>query len=199
MKKISKLQIKYKNEKIRLVLFAVLLLLLLGLSGTLLRVAYARYEIRSKINANIEKALYIFNDEKMSFSIDDLGLIPSDDSYTYTFSVANFNSDRHSDVDLEYGIKVRTTTNLPITVKMYRGTSTTNILGGAVVTQDEDGAYYRTYSCNEMYEMNYLADVTDVYTLVVDFPSSYSENPVYADYLESIEIVLDSHQIVGEE
>ena len=199
MKKISKLQIKYKNEKIRLILFAVLLLLLLGLSGTLLRVAYARYEIRSKINANIEKALYIFNDEKMSFSIDDLGLIPSDDSYTYTFSVANFNSDRHSDVDLEYGIKVRTTTNLPITVKMYRGTSTTNILGGAVVTQDEDGAYYRTYSCNEMYEMNYLADATDVYTLVVDFPSSYSENPVYADYLESIEIVLDSHQIVGEE
>ena len=44
--------------------------------------------------------------------------------------------------------------------------------------------------------MSYENDVTDIYTIVIQFPSLYSANSVYADYLESIEVILESQQII---
>ena len=45
-----------------------------------------------KLNANIERALYIFNQEKMDFNIDFNQIIPSDEPYVYKFSISNFNN-----------------------------------------------------------------------------------------------------------
>ena len=129
------------------------------------------------------------------------GIIPSNDPYTYRFSVSNFNADHDSDVDLSYTISMKTTTNLPITIKMYRNelptaTGATNIFGGASIRQDEDNTWYRLYTTNSEYTMNYANHVTDIYTIVVDFPAGYASNTTYANSIESIEITLDSKQIV---
>ena len=112
--------IRFIDEKKRFLLFGVGLFLILFLAFYLLKIAYARYEIRAKINANLDKALYIFEDDKLSFNLDSEGIIPSNNPYTYRFSVSNFNATKHSDVDLSYKVKVRTTTNLPISVNIYR-------------------------------------------------------------------------------
>ena len=198
-KKIGNLN--YSKEKIRFLLFALVLLLTLFLARYLLGMAYARYEVRTKINANIDKALYIFEDESPSFNLDPSGIVPSDTDYFYKFSVSNYNASKRSDVDISYKVIVRTTTNLPITIRLYRNeehtaTGATNIIANPVIRQDEDGAYYRVYETNVSYEMAYADRVTDIYTIVVNFPSSYSANPVYADYLENIEVTLESHQII---
>lgn len=199
---ISKMQnIKFLEEKKRFLLFVFVLLFILFLAFYLLRVAYARYEVRAKINANIDKALYIFEDDKLDFNLEPEGIIPSDEPYVYRFSVSNYNTSKHSDVDISYQVKVRTTTNLPITVSMYRNelpdaAGAVNIFQSSVLEQDEDDAWYRLYSPSSEFEMNYEDDVTDIYTMVISFPSSYASDITYANYLESIEVILESKQII---
>ena len=193
--------IAYSKEKIRFLLFALVLLMTLFLARYLLGMAYARYEVRTKINANIDKALYIFEDSSPSFNLEPSGIVPSDTVYFYKFSVSNYNASKRSDVDMSYKVIIRTTTNLPITIRLYRNedhtaAGATNIISSPVIRQDEDGAYYRVYESNAQYEMDYVDKVTDIYTIVVDFPASYSANPVYANYLENIEVTLESKQII---
>ena len=193
--------IKFLEEKKRFLLFVFLLFFLLLFSFYLLRIAYARYEVRAKINANIDKALYIFEDEKLDFNLEPDGIIPSDEPYTYRFSVSNYNANKHSDVDISYQVKVRTTTNLPITVSLYRNelpsaSGAVNMFQSSVLQQDEDDAWYRLYSSISEFEMDYEDDVTDVYTMVISFPSSYATDVLYANYLESIEVILESKQII---
>lgn len=193
--------IPFKNEKRRILTFGLVLLCILFLAGYLFRMAYARYEVRAKINANIAKALYIFSDEKTSFNLEPTGIIPSDEPYVYRFSVSNFTAGKHSDVDLSYKVKVRTTTNLPITVSLYRNelhtdSGAANLFNGSVNVQDEDNAWYHLYETTTEFEMDYADDVTDIFTMVINFPTSYAADTTYADYLESIEVILESRQII---
>ena len=193
--------IPFLEEKKRFLLFVFLLFFLLFFAFYLLRVAYARYELRAKINANIDKALYIFEDEKIDFNLEPEGIIPSDEDYVYRFSVSNYNTNKHSDVDISYQVKVRTTTNLPITIAMYRNelpedSGAANLFQSSVLQQDEDDAWYRMYQSVDEFEMDYMDDVTDVYTMVISFPSSYATDVIYANYLESIEVILESKQII---
>lgn len=193
--------INYLEEKKRFLLFALLLLLLLFLAFYLLGKAYASYQSSAKLNANIEQALYIFGGDRMSFNIDPEKIVPSDQPYTYKFSIANFNANQKSEVDLNYSIAIRSTTNLPITLELYRNENygdegITNLLTGTTEKQDEDGAWYRVYDPLEEYRMNYTEQKTDIYTLVVKFPKIYAENTIYADDIENIEITIKSTQVI---
>lgn len=195
------LSIRYFKEKAKLILFLLGLILILFFARYLFGLAYSRYEVRAKINANIDKALYIFEDEKISFNLDPNGIIPRDDPYTYKFSVSNYNSSKESDVDISYKVSIRTTTNLPIQLKLYRNElydseTSVNLLNGSSVVQDEDSAWYRVYNVADEFEFLYTSKSTDVFTLVINFPSVYSENPIYADYIENIEVTLESKQII---
>lgn len=197
--KLSK--IPYLNEKGRFLLFALFLILVLFVAYFLFRISYARYELNSRLVANIDRALYIFDTDVVRFYLDPDGIIPSDTAYTYRFSVANFNETKMSDVDISYAIRVRTTTNLPITIQMYRNELPTdsgamNILGGSRAVQDEDGAWYRIYTVSSEYQMLFTAQTTDYYTMVISFPSVYASDTTYANSIENIEVTLESKQIV---
>ena len=191
------LSIQYFKEKIKLIVFLIGLILILFFARYLFGLAYSRYEVRAKIYSNIDKALYIFEDEKLTFNLESTGIIPRDDPYIYKFSVSNYNSSKDSDVDISYKVSIRTTTNLPLQLKLYRNElynseTSVNLLNGASSMQDEDGAWYKIYQVSDDFEFLYTSRTTDIFTLVVVFPSGYSENPIYADYIENIEITLDS-------
>ena len=195
------LSIRYFKEKTKLILFLLVLILILFFARYLFGLAYSRYEVRAKINANIDKALYIFEDEKLSFNLEPNGIIPRDEPYIYKFSVSNYNSSKESDVDISYKVSIRTTTNLPIQLKLYRNElydseTSINLLNGSSIVQDEDGAWYRVYQVSDEFEFLYTSKSTDVFTLVINFPSVYSENPIYANYIENIEVTLESKQII---
>ena len=191
---------KYYEEKRRFLLFVFLLFLILFLAGYLFQVAYARYEVNTKLNSNIKKALYILGTDNLSFNLESDGIVPSDNPYVYKFSVSNFNEKNDTDVDIYYNVSVKTTTNLPINIKLYRNenyddNSSTNIFGGSSLVQDADGAWYNLYKNNEKYEMYYKDKTTDVYTLVINFPKEYAKDTTYENYIESIEVDINSKQM----
>lgn len=199
MKQKKKSKILFLNEKGRFLLFAFSLFFILFLSYYLFKTAYARYEMQARLVTNIDKALYIFEAGEVSFNLEPTGIIPREEAYTYRFSVANFNNTHDSDVDLTYRIRLRTTTNLPITMQLYRNelptdNGATNLLGTAVDVQDEDGAWYHVYDINTDYEMLYANETTDYYTLVINFPVSAASDTTFANSIENIEITLKSKQ-----
>ena len=98
-------------------------------------------------------------------------------------------------------MKVRTTTNLPITMELYRNEAyddpgATNMFAGAVDKRDIDNAWYHLYSPSGQFSMYYANRTTDTYTLVVNFPALYANDANYANYLESIEVIVESEQMV---
>lgn len=189
--------IKYKEQKLRLIGFGCTLLFVLFLSGFLFSISLASYQSQTRLRANIDKALYVLNREKMSFNIDSSKIVPSDDPYTYKFSVSNYTEDKESDFNIVYNLKIKTTTNLPLTLELYKNTDlNNNILSNAEIKQDVDGSYYKVYSVSDAVLMEYKDKVIDVYTLSIDFPKSYAEDLTYADCIEAIEVILDSSQAV---
>lgn len=189
--------IKYKEQKLRLIGFGCTLLFVLFLSGFLFSISLASYQSQTRLRANIDKALYVLNREKMSFNIDSSKIVPSDDPYTYKFSVSNYTEDKESDFNIVYNLKIKTTTNLPLNLELYKNTDlNNNILSNAEIKQDVDGSYYKVYSVSDAVLMEYKDKVIDVYTLSIDFPKSYAEDLTYADCIEAIEVILDSSQAV---
>lgn len=206
MKLIERIKLKLKNTKYyeskkRFIIFLCIILSAYLVGIILFKTVYATYESRAKLTSNIDQALYIFNDTKLDFNIDTLKIIPSNDSYTYKFSVANYTTTKHSDVDLVYNVKVTTTTNLPLTYRLYRNENyneqgATNILDTNTVRTDTDGSWYNVMIASTNYNFYYNQDNTDIYTLVIDFPKSYASDTTYADNIDSIQIELDSRQVI---
>lgn len=198
--KLKRVNISYFEEKKRFLLVVFVMFLLIFVAFKLFQIAYAAYESSAKLNANIERALYILEEGGLSFNIDLNKIEPSVDPYVYKFSISNFQGSRHSDVDIEYQLSVRSTTNLPLVYELYRNQnyddpSATNLFDSFIVQQDEDGAWYNFFEGKEKYLFSYEEDSTDIYTLVIYFNEEYKNTLDYADSLENIEVKLDSHQV----
>ena len=193
--------IKYFTYKKRFLkvslIFAVSVLLIIYLITR----AYGSYITTAKLRADIDKAVYIFEEEKLSFNIDENKIIPRDDPYTYVFSVQNYNSTQTSDVDLTYNINIRTTTNLPLEIRLYRNenynaSGATNIIGSPTLKRDADGAWYKLYTESDNYPMSYNTNTKDIFTLVITFPRAYSLDTTYVDITENIEVIINSKQTI---
>lgn len=190
-------KIKYLKEKQKLIKVGLILMFSLFVSFGLLSKAYSAYQSSVKLNANIDQALYIFGGEKMNFNIDTSKIVPSSSAYKYKFSVSNFDANKQSDINLEYTVDVKTTTNLPITLSLYKnGDTTNNLLSNISFVQDGDGSWYRVFETSNPCVMSYEEKVTDIYTLHILFPAEYAQNTVYSDLIENIEIMLKSKQVV---
>ena len=191
---------KLKINTLKTIIKISLIVLLFFLLGAFVVQSYSLYETRASLNANVDKAIYLITDQKMTFNIDTNAIFPNDESYEYTFSVSNFKNDTEGEFDLEYYIRIKTTTNLPITVKLYRNeeysSSATNIIPTYSLTQDDDNAWYKIYNNTPTYDLLCDYRITDYYVLVVDFPSSYSAYKEYAGVPENIEVGIYSKQKV---
>ena len=193
--------IKFKEEKKRFVKLSLIFGVLIIFAVYLITRAYASYVTEATLKADVDKAVYVLDEQLMTFNIDPEKIVPSNSKYSYRFTIANFDATRQSEVDLEYKLKVRTTTNLPITLELYRNqlptaTGATNILGTPTLRQDADGAWYRVYSESTLYELPFNTQTTDVYTLLVNFPKAYANDLTYADVTENISIIIDSRQVL---
>ena len=187
------------DEKRRFLLFAFVLIVALFTAFYLLRLAYARYETNAKLKADVQKALYIFEDEKLEFNLKTEGIVPSSNPYTYKFSVSNFKDSKTSEIDIEYTVTVKTTTNLPINVQVYKLDASANpgpgLVTGAVVKQDEDSSYYRVYKVPTTYEMLFTDRVTDYFQISISFPESYKNSMTYENAIENVDVILESKQM----
>lgn len=200
LQKFKKENIQYYEQKKRLLIVVLVMFLLIVLAVKLFQIAYASYESTAKLNANINKALYIIQEGDMEFNIDLNKIEPSNEPYIYKFSVSNFDGNKHSQVDLEYQLDLRTTTNLPLTYKLYRNENyddpnATNLFENVQIVRDTDGAWYNLAEGKDKYEFLYTETKTDIYTLVINFPKEYKNKLDYADNIDNIEIEIKSNQI----
>ena len=160
----------------------------------------ARYESVSDSKADVDFAFYLLKDDYKTMTTNLGSLLPQDDAYVYDFSIGNEDGTDRAEVDLEYELTIRTTTNLPLTYKLYMNEKynqkdANDIIKTNEVYQDEDGTYFRKMT-TEKEELKYKEPKTNTYQLVVSFPSNYNtEN--YQDIIEAIEINVDGKQIIS--
>lgn len=163
----------------------MLIMLIMTMFGSFLCVNYAsgtfsRYVSSSSSEPTVNVAVPIFNT-----SIESL-LVPLDEMYpgqtkTYNFSVSNYSGNKRSDVTLDYVINIERSTNMPVTVELYKNGINTNVL---------------TNYASPTYTMSHGTDALDNYQLVINWPSQYDDE-VYANLTEYMQIVISANQKVN--
>lgn len=214
---------KFQAQKRTNFLFVFLILDLFVLL-TIFNPSNASYVSEAIGTAEMQVALYAFsydglneydaNDNLVSDSVDiNLGVMKPGDTKYYKFDVYNYLEDAvtsetfSSETSISYQLKIITTTNLPLTYELYLNqtpfsSSSSSLIGGTnpnsntELITDGFGTFYKVFPIDERcFKLNTEELKKDQYTLVIKFPSEYSEI-VYQDIIESIKIQLESRQVL---
>lgn len=178
----------------KLVILIICFLILLRIFTLIL----SRYESSSNSIANVDIAFYLLKEDYKEMTLNLDSLFPQNEEYVYTFSIGNQEGTKIAETNIEYDLSIRTTTNLPITYELYMNEKHTdngakNIIKSNSINQDEDGTYFRNITTDKII-LDYNQPTTNVYELVVKFPSTYNTTN-YQDILEVFEIIVDGKQI----
>ena len=156
----------------------------------------SKYETNTTGNVNSNIAFYLFKADYQVQRIKLADLKPSSEAHVYTFSVSNQNNNKVSDVDIEYTLRIVTTTNLPLRYQLYenenyQSNNATNLINAnnSTIAPDQDGTYFQRE------ELLYSTPKTNNYTLVVYYDTTNKEAK-YQDTVESVRIIIESRQII---
>lgn len=190
---------KTLKYKIRFIIFSLIFLMILSTGVFAIVKSFSRYNSTANLSLDIQTAMFIVEPGEMSYNIDLERILPSDESYIYTFSISNFNDEQTTDVDLEYMLDIQTTTNLPLTYRLYYDSydlEEDDIISTRELKQDENNSWYNYFTIDGKHEFTYKENKTDIYYLVIDFPTSYKNVLEYSDAIENIQIIIKSKQII---
>ena len=178
-----------KLNRLTLILIIFIILLII------VPITYSKFQSHAKSNADVKTAFYIIdsNSENKQIVLDKM--IPQDEPYTYNFIVANNNGEKRCETNMEYTLTITTTTNLPLTYKLYLNEKYTdpnskNIIISEETAPDDDGTYFKTIKTNKL-TFSHEKDESNIYQLVVEFPKQYNTTD-YQDSVEAIIINVDS-------
>lgn len=190
------------TKKLR-ILYAKLIILILCLlvMARIFVLVLSKYESISNSYANVEIAFYLLKEDYKTMTVNLAELLPRNNAYVFDFSIGNEDGIEIADVDLEYELTLRTTTNLPLTYELYMNEEytdaiATNIIKENNIEKDEQGTYFRTMT-TEKVKLSYKEAVTNLYQLVVYFPVNYNQE-IYQDVIELLELKVDAKQVAGE-
>lgn len=198
MKKIKDMLTKIdKKIFIRYLGFFIILIAILILVGSS-DLTNARYETETNIKMEPQLAFFIADVKSQTGQIQLDGMLPRQEPYVYRFDVSNFKDRKKANVDLKYEIEIITTTNIPLTYKVYKGTDlTNNIITDDYYDTDSNGVYYRHLKIDGISYLNHNQKMTDVYTIYVEFPEEYkSYYDEYAGVIELVDIKINAEQVV---
>ena len=191
-----------KNKKLRR-LYAKLVILVLCflIIARIFVLVLSKYESISNSYANVDIAFYLLKEDFQTMTLNLASILPQNNAYTFEFSIGNQVGEDIAEVDIEYELTLRTTTNLPLTYELYMNQSytdqgATNIIKENTVNLDEDGTYFRTMTTDKI-TLKYTEGKTNLYQLVVYFPENYNQEN-YQDIIELIEINVNGQQVTGE-
>ena len=179
------------------VLVVIFLLLLIIVPFT-----YSKFFSKADSNAKVDTAFYILKADyyETSIFIDDI--VPSDNVYTYNFSILNNDGKNRVETNMEYTLKIITTTNLPLSYSLYKNEKhgdkgSINIITSDVIARDadnDDATYFRTLG-TEKEVFGFKKDEKNDYELVISFPKDY-DSFEYQGIVEGIKIVIESRQVI---
>lgn len=163
--------------------------------------ALSKYQTTATGNVNSNIAFYLFKTDYQVQRIKLTDLEPSNTPHVYTFSVSNTNNNKVSDVDIEYTLRIVTTTNLPLRYQLYenenyQANNATNLItsNNTSIALDQDNTYFQTFTFNSE-NLLYSTPKTNNYTLVIYFDAT-NKDAKYQDTIESVRIIIDSRQII---
>ena len=191
------------NKKLRR-LYAKLIILVLCLLiiARIFVLVLSKYESIANSYANVEIAFYLLKEDYKTMTINLAELLPQNNAYVFDFSIGNQDGIEMAEVDLEYELSLRTTTNLPLTFELYMNenytdTGATNIIKENNIALDEQGTYFRTMTTEKKY-LSYKEGKTNLYQLVVYFPANYNQE-IYQNIIELLEINVNAQQVTDEQ
>ena len=190
------------NKKLRrLYMKLVILVLCLLIIARIFVLVLSKYESISDSYANVDIAFYLLKEDYKTMTVNLAELLPRNNAYVFDFSIGNEDGIEIADVDLEYELTLRTTTNLPLTYELYMNEEytdaiATNIIKENNIEKDEQGTYFRTMT-TEKVKLSYKEAVTNLYQLVVYFAVNYNQE-IYQDVIELLELKVDAKQVAGE-
>lgn len=170
--------------------FAIIGILLIML---ITKVAFSRFFTDSSGVAVGDVAFYIIKPDTQTQTLNMFDIKPDDQDYVYNIDVSNYENDQVSEVDLEYNLSLKTTTNIPVEYKIYLNNQDTNEFNQQEVIQDEDGMYFNQFLTPSQ-KFNKNQKQTNHYKLIVNFPSKYNEEG-YQDLIDSVEITIAAKQV----
>lgn len=159
----------------------------------LVRVVFSIFHSDTSGSISNKIAFYVIDPVPQTEEIKIGEVEPNGQNYSYNIEVSNFKNGKTSEVDMDYTMQVVTTTNIPVTYKLYANNNDTDVIGTREIIQDNNGMYFFKYSPQVG---SFVHDVqkTDTYTLVINFPSSY-RNAAYQDLIETVSITIDVKQV----
>ena len=165
----------------------------------LVPLTYSRYESVVSSNVKTEVAYYLLDVQKISAAINIGVILPSSSPHVYNFSISNYKGLKRSEVNMEYDLKIITTTNLPFTYKLYvnedySNPASTNIISSENIIPDEDGVYFK-HIITPTRTFDFKINKTDTYTLLIYFPDTYDQE-IYQGLVENIDLIIESKQKV---
>lgn len=161
----------------------------------IMEITYSKYSSSANGDAVANIAFFIVDVGTYENTISLNNLEPSNNDYIYKFTVNNFKNNKRTNVKLDYNLEFVTTTNLPLTYKIYKG-GTNNIITSNEIIQDGD-MYFNKLSTNEAGSFSYEENQTEEYTLVVNFPITYNDKPdEYQGLIDSFMIKINATQRV---
>ena len=162
---------------------------------------FASYQTVAVGNISSNIAFYLVKAGYQEQQIYLSSLTPRTEPYVYTFSVSNRDGNKVSDVDVEYVVKVISTTNLPLRFELYMNedyasNDSTNLVTSqnTTIEYDEYGTIFKTITLDEE-ELLFNNPSTNNYTLLIYYGENSADSK-YQDTIESIRIVTDSRQII---
>lgn len=178
----------------------MLTILVLFLAYKVLFNSYSLYESQAESDAQVDVAFFILKDEYQTKTIALNKMLPGDPAQSISFSIANYETvdgESHiTETDMEYTLKIRTTTNLPLTYRLYKvnESNTTNKIEELQVVQDVNNTYfYKLYE--ETGEFDYGIEQMNTYRLEIEFPGTYKDVK-YSNIIEAIEISVEGKQVI---
>lgn len=161
----------------------------------IMEITYSKYSSSANGDAAANIAFFIVDVGTYENTISLNNLEPSNNDYIYKFTVNNFKNNKRTNVKLDYNLEFVTTTNLPLTYKIYKE-GTNNIITSNEIIQDGD-MYFNKLRTNEAGSFSYEENQTEEYTLVVNFPMTYNDKPdEYQGLIDSFMIKINATQRV---
>ena len=119
----------------------------------IMEITYSKYSSSANGDAAANIAFFIVDVGTYENTISLNNLEPSNNDYIYKFTVNNFKNNKRTNVKLDYNIEFVTTTNLPLTYKIYKE-GTNNIITSNEIIQDGD-MYFNKLNTNEAGSFSY--------------------------------------------
>jgi len=186
----------FDKKRVRLYTKFVILLLCFFVVIRMFSLTLSRFQSTTNSNPNIDIAFYLLKEDYQTMKLNLGSIIPRIEPYIYNFSISNTDGQNTAEVNMNYNIKIKTTTNLPLSYALYLENNEKeeiSLITNNKIEEDEYGTYFRILETEDRI-FYYTKPETNIYKLVITFPETY-QSIEYQNIIESVEILVDSKQI----